>query len=101
MRILAKDINQRPAGLFETDGDRPPKRALMDLRLTPPRKEKELKIQIQLEIEALRRMTVRELRERYREVFGRSLVPTISSFCVRIWGVDSWIRTASRLGHDV
>lgn len=48
----------------------PPKRALMDMRLTPPRKEKDLQIQIHAQIEALRRMTVRELRGRYREVFG-------------------------------
>jgi hypothetical protein len=46
----------------------PPKRALMDTRLTPPRKkEKDLQIQIQIQsqIEALRRMTVRDLRGRY------------------------------------
>src|ERR1035438_4892506 len=49
---------------------RPPKRALMDMRLTPPRKEKDLQIQIQAQIEELQRMTVRELRGRYREVFG-------------------------------
>jgi hypothetical protein len=42
----------------------------MDTRLTPPRKEKDLQIQIQAQIDALRRMTVRELRGRYREVFG-------------------------------
>jgi hypothetical protein len=42
----------------------------MDTRLTPPRKEKELRNQIQSQIETLRRMTVRELRTRYREVFG-------------------------------
>lgn len=42
----------------------------MDTRLTPPRKKKALQIQIQAQIEALRRMTVRELRGRYREVFG-------------------------------
>ena len=42
----------------------------MDTRLTPPRKEKDLRNQIHSQIEALRRMTVRELRGRYREVFG-------------------------------
>ena len=42
----------------------------MDTRLTPPRKEKDLQNQIHSQIEALRRMTVRELRGRYREVFG-------------------------------
>jgi hypothetical protein len=42
----------------------------MDTRLTPPRKEKNLGIQIREQIEALKRMTVRQLRERYQEVFG-------------------------------
>ncbi|MCC6363108.1 MAG: DUF2924 domain-containing protein [Bryobacterales bacterium] len=42
----------------------------MDTRLTPPRKEKDLEIQIRRQIEALKRMTVRQLRERYQEVFG-------------------------------
>lgn len=42
----------------------------MDTRLTPPRKEKDLQNQIHSQIEALRRMTVRQLRGRYREVFG-------------------------------
>jgi hypothetical protein len=42
----------------------------MDMRLTPPRKENDLQIRVRAQIEALRRMTVRELRARYREVFG-------------------------------
>jgi hypothetical protein len=42
----------------------------MDTRLTPQRKEKDLQIQVRSRIEALKRMTVRELHERYREVFG-------------------------------
>jgi hypothetical protein len=42
----------------------------MDTRLTPLRKERELQNQIHSQIEVLRRMTARELRARYREVFG-------------------------------
>ncbi len=43
----------------------------MDMRLTPPRKEKGLGTPIQQQVEALQRMTVRQLRERYQEVFGQ------------------------------
>jgi len=42
----------------------------MDTRLTPPRKEKYVEIQVREQIERLKHMTVRELRERYGEVFG-------------------------------
>ena len=47
-----------------------PLRAFMDTRLTPPRKETALEIQVREQIEALQQMTVGQLRERYREVFG-------------------------------
>jgi hypothetical protein len=42
----------------------------MDRRLTPPRKETALEIQVREQIEALQQMTVGQLREKYREVFG-------------------------------
>jgi hypothetical protein len=47
-------------------------RALMDTRLTALRKEKrvETAMQMQKEIEALSRMTVGQLRQKYLEVFG-------------------------------
>ena len=43
----------------------------MVTRLTPPRKEKDLATRISEQIEALKHMTVRQLRERYQEVFGQ------------------------------
>ena len=42
----------------------------MDTRLTPPRKETALEIQVREQIEALQHKTVGQLREKYREVFG-------------------------------
>lgn len=47
-------------------------RALMDMRLTALRKEKRLEtaMQMQKEIEALSRMPVSQLRQKYLEVFG-------------------------------
>ena len=42
----------------------------MDTRLTAPRKEKALETTIQKEIEALRHMTVAQLKKKYAEVFG-------------------------------
>ncbi len=45
-------------------------RAFMDTRLTPPRKETALEIQVREQIEDLQHMTVGQLREKYREVFG-------------------------------
>ena len=42
----------------------------MDTRLTTPRKEKTLETTIQKEIEALRKMTVSQLRQKHAEVFG-------------------------------
>jgi hypothetical protein len=47
-----------------------PLQALMDTRLTAPRKEKALETTIRKEIEALRHMTVAELKTKYAEVFG-------------------------------
>ena len=44
--------------------------ALMDTRLTAPRKEKALETTVRTEIEALRHMTVRQLRQKHAEVFG-------------------------------
>ena len=43
----------------------------MVTRLTPPRKEKDLATRISEQIETLKHMTVRQLRERYQEVFGQ------------------------------
>lgn len=42
----------------------------MDTRLTAPRKEKALETTIRKEIEALRHMTVAQLKKKYTEVFG-------------------------------
>lgn len=42
----------------------------MDTRLTVPRKEKALETTVQKEIEALRHMTVSQLRRKHAEVFG-------------------------------
>lgn len=42
----------------------------MDTRLTAPRKEKDLETTIRKEIEALRHMTVAQLKKKYAEVFG-------------------------------
>ena len=42
----------------------------MVTRLTPPRKEKDLATRIREQIQELTRMTVRQLRDRYMEVFG-------------------------------
>jgi hypothetical protein len=42
----------------------------MDTRLTAPRKEKALETTIRREIEALRHMTVAQLKKKYSEVFG-------------------------------
>jgi hypothetical protein len=47
-----------------------PLQALMDTRLTAPRKEKALETTVRKEIEALRHMTVGQLKQRYAEVFG-------------------------------
>lgn len=44
--------------------------ALMDTRLTAPRKEKALQTTVRKEIEALRQMTLRQLRQKHAEVFG-------------------------------
>ena len=44
--------------------------ALMDTRLTAPRKEKALEATVREEIEALRKMTVSQLRQKHAEVFG-------------------------------
>jgi hypothetical protein len=43
----------------------------MDTRLAPPRKEKDLATKISEQIEALKHMTVRQLRQQYQEVFGQ------------------------------
>jgi hypothetical protein len=45
-------------------------RALMDTRLTAPRKEKFVESTMRKEIEVLSRMTVSQLRQKYLEVFG-------------------------------
>ncbi len=42
----------------------------MDTRLTAPRKEKALETTVRKEIEALRKMTVSQLRQKHAEVFG-------------------------------
>ena len=42
----------------------------MDTRLTAPRKEKALETTVRKEIEALRKMTVSQLRQNHAEVFG-------------------------------
>jgi hypothetical protein len=55
----------------------------MDRRLTPLRKEKALEIQVHEQIEALRHMSVRELRERYSEVFGGESRPNHKQFLLR------------------
>jgi hypothetical protein len=47
-----------------------PLRALMDTRLTAPRKEKALETTVRKEIEALRHMTLKQLRQKHAEVFG-------------------------------
>ena len=47
-----------------------PLQALMDTRLTVQRKEKSLETTVRKEIEALRHMTVGQLKEKYAEVFG-------------------------------
>lgn len=47
-----------------------PLQALMDTRLTAPRKEKILETTVQKEIEALRHMTLSQLRQKHAEVFG-------------------------------
>jgi hypothetical protein len=47
-----------------------PLRALMDTRLTAPKKEKALETMVRKEIEALRHMTLNQLRQRHAEVFG-------------------------------
>ena len=47
-----------------------PLQALMDTRLTVQRKEKTLETTVRKEIEALRHMTVGQLKEKYAEVFG-------------------------------
>ena len=44
--------------------------ALMDTRLTAPRKEKALETTVRKEIQALRKMTVSQLRQKHAEVFG-------------------------------
>ena len=44
--------------------------ALMDTRLTAPRKEKALQTTVRKEIEALRTMTLKQLRQKHAEVFG-------------------------------
>jgi hypothetical protein len=56
----------------------------MDTRLTALRKEKRLEtaMQMQKEIEALSRMTVGQLRQKYLEVFGeesRSNKPSVTA----------------------
>jgi Protein of unknown function (DUF2924) len=45
-------------------------RALMDMRLTASREEKSLEITVRKKIEALREMTVSQLRQKHAEVFG-------------------------------
>ena len=47
-----------------------PLQALMDTRLTAPRKEKALETTVRKEIEALRHMTLAQLKKKYAEVFG-------------------------------
>ena len=47
-----------------------PLQALMDTRLTAPRKEKELETTVRKEIEALRHMTLAQLKKKYAEVYG-------------------------------
>jgi hypothetical protein len=42
----------------------------MDTRLTAPRKEKALQTTVRKEIEALRQMTLSQLRQKHAEVFG-------------------------------
>jgi hypothetical protein len=53
----------------------------MGRRLTPPRKETALEIQVRQQIEALQQMTVGQLRGKYREVFGEESRSIISSSC--------------------
>jgi hypothetical protein len=53
----------------------------MDTRLTPARKEKDLEIREQ--IDALRLMTVGQLRERYRELFGEESRSSNKQFLFR------------------
>jgi DUF2924 family protein len=48
----------------------PPTRAFMDMRLTEPRREKQLEISTLHQIEGLKRMTVGQLRQKHVEVFG-------------------------------
>jgi len=48
----------------------------MDTRLTTPRKEKALDTTIRKEIEALRQMTVGQLKKKYAEVVGEEIVDT-------------------------
>ena len=43
---------------------------MMNRRLTPPRRENPVEIQVREQNEALKHMTAGELREKYREVFG-------------------------------
>jgi hypothetical protein len=44
----------------------------MVVRLTPPRRENNLEVAVSQQIEELTRMTVRELRQKYIEVFGEA-----------------------------
>jgi hypothetical protein len=55
----------------------------MDTRLTPRRKEKDLQILVRAQVEALKRMTVRELRRRYSEVFGEESQSNHKQFLFR------------------
>ena len=55
----------------------------MDTRLTALRKEKALETTVRKEIEALRRMTVGQLRQKYAEVFGEETRSNHKQFLFR------------------
>lgn len=57
--------------------------ALMDTRLTVPRKEKALETTVRKEIEALRHMTVGQLRQKHVEVFGEETHSNHKEFLFR------------------
>jgi len=55
----------------------------MDTRLPAPRKEKALETTVRKKIEALRHMTVGQLKKKYAEVFGEETRPHHKHFLFR------------------
>jgi hypothetical protein len=72
----------------------------MDMRLTAPRKEKALETTIRKEIEALRHLTVPQLKKKYAEVFGEETRSHHKHFLFRriAWRIQALAEGGH--GHD-